>query len=528
MLPFRVLTRPATLATLISLVVCAPVHDPAPTVSIAGGSFVGSNDGITKSFFGIPYAQPPTGNLRFNLPQPVEQYSGVYNATVPAAGCPGLDLAAATSSTTGPMAELNELLNSAFSPPNVTDENCLTLNIWTPAHVLSGADLPVAVYIHGGGFVSGASASYDGEIIVKRALELGQPLIYANLNYRLSAYGFLAGQEVKDAGVTNLGLRDQRQALSWLNQHIRAFGGDPSKVTIWGESSGALSIMYQMLHNNGSTAGLFRGAFMESGSALPLNNYTEPQSVYDSLVSSANCTDSSNTLECLRELPFEAVQTALSALSPESLASAFQPVMDFDFIPDDPPLMVSQGRIANIAFVNGDTDDEGTEIALDFSSSVSTDAEVATWLSTSALPGASQEDVEQVMSLYPANVTEGSPFDTGTANAITPQYKRLAAIETDLLFQAPRRFLLGERWDKQPTWSFLSKLFKSLPDIGSGHQTDLLNIYGPGVMTDYLVNFVTNLNPNNATGVFWPSIMEDTFRKEGTDLLTRLGQEFPE
>jgi len=376
---------------------------------------------------------------------------------------------------------------------------------------------------------------------VQRSVELGEPVIFVSMNYRLSAYGFLASQEIKDAGATNLGLRDQREALKWVQKYVHTFGGDPSKVTIWGESSGALSVCFQMVSNGGNPEGLFRGAFIESGAPLPLGNYTQGQASYDDLVNATNCTTASSTLKCLRELPLETLANAILATS--SLVG-LTPLVDFDFITGSPANLTAQGKIANIPFVNGNCDDEGTEFT--FLSDVSTEEDVELALSSGLIPGAPSSAVQEVLDLYPADPAAGSPFDTGDENAITPQYKRIAAILGDLNFQGPRRAMMQALAGRQPTWSFLSKRFKYLPLIGSGHESDIVIIYGPGDLTDYLVNFVNHLNPNNKTGIYWPqytvqeprlltlwdgseprNITNDTYRAEGISLLTQLGQEFP-
>lgn len=132
-------------------------------------------------------------------------------------------------------------------------EDCLFLNVIRPAGIDSTADLPVAFWIHGGGLYMGGSQDrrYNLSFIVDNSVELGTPMIGVSINYRLSAYGFLMGSEALEAGIANNGFRDQRLAMRWVNENIAAFGGDPAKVTIWGESSGAESVNAQVLAYNG-------------------------------------------------------------------------------------------------------------------------------------------------------------------------------------------------------------------------------------------------------------------------------------
>jgi acetylcholinesterase len=177
--------------------------------------------------------------------------------------------------------------------------------------------------------------------------------------------------------------------------------------------------------------------------------------------------------------------------------------------------------------------------------------------------------MDELLTLYPQDVTLGSPYDTGTQNAFTPEFKRIASILGDLVFQAPRRFFLDHSSEKQNTWSFctwrafsrlqfglypshvdshtVSKRFKSLPILGSLHGSDILNIYGPGELTDYLIHFATNLDPNGGSSVQWPqyttssrqlltflddpvtnvTITQDTYRTDGMEFVTKLSLAHP-
>ncbi|EMD36783.1 hypothetical protein CERSUDRAFT_65576 [Gelatoporia subvermispora B] len=468
----------------------------SPNVTIEDGMLIGAADGGTNKYLGIPFAQPPIGKLRFAPPQQPANYSGVYDASVAGAGCPGFDFGDfSTFSMSNPAEELNTMLSKAFPPPDAIDEDCLTLNVWAPSETKPGADLPVLVVR---GFVSGAGSSYNGSVIVERWIELGSPLVYVNLNYR---------KEVKDANATNLGLRDQRMALEWVNRHIGAFGGDPTKVTIWGESSGAMSVVYQMLHNNGSHNGLFSAAFKDSGTPEFMHNFTDRQDVYDKLVKRADCSHSEDRLGCLKDLSPDALQKGLRGISFRDQDDAFQPAVDREFIQDMPRMMVLRGQIANVPFMTGNCDDDDTLLASIYANHADTDNDVAAILK-STFPNATPKNIAKVMALYPPDVTQGAPFDTGYANALSLQYKRLAAIMTDDIFHSPRRFLLRVRSRKQPVWSFPA-LIKPPRHATQAHQSELLSVYAPGVMTDYLIRFAAHLDPNGgpqsqSTQVYWP------------------------
>ncbi|EMD31127.1 hypothetical protein CERSUDRAFT_89451 [Gelatoporia subvermispora B] len=480
------------------------------------------------------------------------------NATAFGPSCPGTAASSNESSTSStstlpPSLPFNVsaifgILNGVGTTGPVS-EDCLTLNVFVPEGTKAGAKLPVVAWIFGGGFSTGSAVDYNGQAVVHRSMELGQPMIYVSLNYRLSAFGFLSSQEVKEAGVGNLGLRDQRQALRWVQNYIGAFGGDPEKVTIWGESAGSWSVALQLLINGGNSEGLFRAAFLESGSPLPVGNITQVQSTYDALVADAGCSGSSDTLQCLREVPYDTLQVAISnatgTLQPAQNIP-WQPRVDDDLLVDTPTELVRKGIVANVPIINGDCEDEGTIFGLDATiAGVVAAANMTSWLPT-ILHGISQEDMNTILEAYPDNATLGSPFSTGFADSITPEYKRISALQGDLVFQGPRRFMLDQRSAKQPMWSYLYTKGQSNTILGAAHSTDLSDIYGTGDMTDFLINFVNKLNPNNETGVFWPqyntsframmtfldgtpslNITQDTYREEQINLMIEMGQKYP-
>ncbi|KAI0265664.1 carotenoid ester lipase precursor [Gloeopeniophorella convolvens] len=524
------------------------IRSSGPTATLDNGTFVGTSSSGVNKFLGIPFAQPPVGDLRFRLPQPNSAYTGTHDATTFGPACPQQALQLPIP---GELAQeaIDFITNSIYNLVTPSSEDCLTLNVVTPAGVKSGTKLPVVVWIFGGGFELGSPSIYDGGVIVDRSIALGEPVIYVSLNYRVSAFGFLASQEVKDAGVGNLGLQDQRQALRWVQKYIGAFGGDPTKVTIWGESAGAISVALQMLTNGGNTEGLFRAGFMESGSPEPVGDITHGQPYYDDLVKRTGCSGSSDTLECLRSLPYTTLKSAVdqspAIFNYQSLALAWQPRVDGIFLTDAPQKLVQQGSVANIPFVTGDCDDEGTLFSLS-QLNVTTDDEFRDYVAQYFLPNATSDQLDELLTLYPSAISQGSPFDTGLLDALTPQFKRIAAVLGDLAFQAPRRFFLQQRSGTQNTWSFLSKRLKALPALGSAHSTDILNVYGSGELTDYLIQFATNLNPNGGSSPHWPqyttaspqlmtfldgliptTITQDTYRADQFNFLTQLSLEFP-
>jgi para-nitrobenzyl esterase len=243
---------------VIALNVCAIVLSFAQTpygfpvrATIANGVVEGTYD--TKSglqiFLGVPYAKPPVGELRWKVPQPLDNWKGIYPAK---------------SFANGPVQGL-VFGDMRFRSPGVS-EDCLYLNVWSPAKPKSEL-LPVLVYFYGGGFVAGDGSEprYDGASMAKKGI------VVVTVNYRLNIFGFFAHPELsKEAsykGSGNYGLLDQHAALKWVQQNITAFGGDPKKVTIAGESAGSISVSAQMA--SPLSRSLIAGAIGESGAAIP-------------------------------------------------------------------------------------------------------------------------------------------------------------------------------------------------------------------------------------------------------------------
>jgi para-nitrobenzyl esterase len=231
--------RGAALAAALTVGLAA--NAAAEPVRIAQGDVQGVTGGAVESFKGIPFAAPPVGDLRWRPPAAAPAWTGVKTANAFGAIC--------MQPKRGPYGAMP------------MSEDCLTLNIWRPAAAKPGAKLPVMVWIYGGAFVQGASAAafYDGTHFAD------QGVILVNFNYRLGRFGFFAHPAL-DGGpgpVGNYGLMDQIAALKWVKANIAAFGGDPGKVTVFGESAGAVSVNYLMV--SPPARGLFARAMAESG-----------------------------------------------------------------------------------------------------------------------------------------------------------------------------------------------------------------------------------------------------------------------
>ncbi|KAI0028537.1 carotenoid ester lipase precursor [Vararia minispora EC-137] len=526
----------------------------APTIKLDDGIFIGLNTGATNEFLGIPFAKPPVGDLRLRLPQANEPYHGIFNATVFGNRCISQDLTAnIPSDTMNPTAvSVLSAVLQRFNSNEVESEDCLFVNVVVPANATGESKLPVVFWIYGSGFESGTSSAYNGSAVVQRSLELDTPVIYVSLNHRcVLSLGFPGGKEAKEAGIGNLGLRDQRLAMRWVQKYISTFGGDPAKVMIWGESAGASAVEMHMLANGGDNQGLFRSAFMHSVAVFP-DDYSMDigQAVFDQFVSDAGCADALGSVvvfDCLRALPIDAIRNATTptpgVFGYTSLSIGWRPYADGVFVTTSPTQLVLDGSITDIPYVIGNAEDEATMFVLS-ATNITTDEELQAYLSDNAFAAFSMTGIDRILGLYSSDPTAGSPFDTGDANAITPEYKRMAAVLGDAFLQAPRRFLLRQRSGQQPSYAYLYSRFKSTPYLGAFHTSDDADIYGPGDLTDAIVRFAATLDPNGVLNVTWPrytpdapqmfrfldgdvpfEVINDTFRENGIDALIELEAE---
>ncbi|KAJ8495240.1 hypothetical protein ONZ51_g1826 [Trametes cubensis] len=500
---------PRAALSSLALAVAGVSASVNPTVTLDNATVIGVSNNSVTSFFGIPFAEPPVNELRLRLPKPITSYNGTINATLPATQCLQLIPGLRSDLPENIVQAMAAYFSTDFASSDIPQgEDCLTMSVQVPDGTSSGDKLPVLVQFFGGGFTFGSTALTPGDAIVRRSVEMGQPIVYANMNYRNGALGFLGGKEVKEAGVGNLGLQDQRTALRWVQKYISIFGGDPDKVTLWGESAGAISIGLQMVTNGGDNEGLFRGAIMNSGSPLPTGDIELQQPAYDTVVEHAGCTNAEDTLECLRGVSADTLMAAAAAVPNlfdyPGLAEAWAPRADGVFLEAPPQHLVLAGKVAQVPFISGDCLDEGTIFATG-SFNITTDEEFEDFIHEHFFSTTPKALLTPIFELYPNDPKAGSPFGTGDANELSPQFKRMAAIQGDLVFQAPRRFFLDQRSLKQPTWAFMSERGE-VAGLGYPHGSDFGSILMGDDFTDYVIQFTAALNPNGASNrtINWP------------------------
>src|SRR6266487_2213998 len=304
-----------------------------PVVRTRSGAVRGRYERGVATFKGIPFAAPPVGQWRFAAPVPPQPWDGVREASAFSPTPPQVDL----SSQRMPGLDLRPIVGESWRK----GDDYLTLNVWTPDP--GAQELPVMVFIYGGAFVSGASSTplYDGARFARDGVVL------VSFNYRLGVEGFLP----LNGGETNVGLRDQIAALTWIQDNIAAFGGDPNEVTIFGESSGALSV--DTLLAVPSATGLFRRAISQSGGAQQTMSIEQASRVAARL---GEILGISPTRESFASLSFEQLVAAQSQLLPGSLD--LTTARDGDLISAQPVDAVRRGASATVDLLIGTNSQE--------------------------------------------------------------------------------------------------------------------------------------------------------------------------
>ncbi|HKA69169.1 MAG TPA: carboxylesterase family protein [Actinomycetes bacterium] len=315
-----------------------------PIVSLDGGDVRGAAVGDNYAFRGLPYAAPPVGALRWRPPRQPADWEDVLDATGFAPSCPQ------PAPTAGPQSE-----------------DCLFLNVITPRlGSPRGRGLPVLVWVHGGGFVTGAGREYDGSRLA------ADGVVVVTVNYRLGALGFLAHPALASppGGPSgNYGLMDQQAALRWVRENIRAFGGDPGNVSIAGESAGGLAVLAHLV--SPGSRGLFQRAIVQSGSfGLNRRSLAEGQAFGEAFASRAGCPG--QTAACLRSRSVDSLlNSGWPIQAPESA------VVDGRVITESFDSALRHGRFARVPFLNGTNHDEEAIFVLGLGRAVSGGAFVA-------------------------------------------------------------------------------------------------------------------------------------------------------
>ena len=300
-----------------------------PIVRTDDGFVRGMAAGTVDEFLGLPYAAPPTGNLRWRPPAPPAAWDGVRDATQFGPSCPQV---------------LDPKLNPEL-PPGAISEDCLYLNVYAPPPSMNDqGGRPVLVWIHGGGLVQDGARDYDGSKLA------ADGIVVVTINYRLGALGFLAHPALASrpgGAAGNYGLMDQQAALRWVQRNISRFGGDPRNVTIAGQSAGGLSVLAQLV--SPGARGLFQRAIVQSGTfALNQQPLATAEAAGETFATAVGCPDQSAA--CLRSVPVSNLVSKFGVEIPG--------VVDGSVLTQPIGTALARGQFARVPVINGITHDE--------------------------------------------------------------------------------------------------------------------------------------------------------------------------
>jgi para-nitrobenzyl esterase len=389
-----------------------------PIVETRYGKVQGSEQGSISVWKGIPFAQPPTGQRRFRAPQPPEPWTGVREAREFSRMAPQVPEAPAGMVGADRAVELRPM-----------SEDCLYLNVWSPRD--DQEKRPVMVWIHGGAFTLGSASDpwYDGTSFAAK-----HNIVVVTLNYRLGILGFVSLKDLAgaDAGYTgNCGLLDQIAALQWVRENIAAFGGDPDKVTVMGESAGAISI--GTLLGMPAAHGLFQRAVLQSGAGSGMTTRPRATKVAQALLAKLGLETAQ--LATLAEVPLEALLKIQPELGREfGGILAYSPIIDGDTLPQHPSAMIAQGSAANVAILAGTNRDE--------------------WRLFALMSGKPEVDEEQLKRIFGAEARQALTMYTEARADKSPELAWID-IMSDMVFRMPEiRLAEGQVRQGAPVWMY--------------------------------------------------------------------------
>lgn len=478
-----------SLTTIAVLLTAAVAWAQGPTVTVTGGTIEGAIEDGVKVFKGIPYAAPPVRELRWRPPAPVEPWAGVRAATAFSPDCP--------------QAKYSED-SLYYRPPRPQDEDCLCLNVWTAAE--PGDDRPVMVWIHGGALTrgSGAVPTYDGTSMAQKGVVL------VTINYRLGALGFMAHPDLtaesEHGSSGNYGFLDQIAALRWVQENIEKFGGDPDRVTIFGESAGSWSVC--ALQATPLSKGLFHRAIGQSGGLFGPMRYLSDakhgqkaaEQVGLRFADALGAEDAAG----LRAMPADRIVSVFFD-PPDQQSFSIGGNVDGWVFPDEIRSIFAVGRQHDVPVIVGSNADEMTSLT-----------------SRGRIPGTIEqlkEYVDRQYALLSEDFFEVYPADTDEDAAGT-----FLASARDRAFSWQMR-TWARRMENVDSEAYLY-FFTRVPPIENSeyyqafHAAEIAYVFGnlnPDVeytavdrrlsnaMTQYWINFATSGNPNGEDLETWPA-----------------------
>ena len=489
-MPTRLL---ALLLAITTVGACSktPVHLQTPK-----GELLGYVDENVEYYLGVPYAQPPVGDLRWRAPLPIEPWQGTLSAQHNANIC--VQFSPLSGSLTG-------------------DEDCLYLNVWTPAEK-PNKPMPVMVWLHGGGFIigQGSYTKEDGQRLAAR-----QDVVVVAINYRLGIFGFMAHQALTNEDAEhptsgNYGIEDQTAALRWVQANIRAFGGDPDNVTIFGQSAGGISVCAQLASPLAS--GLFHQAVIQSGPCVgPMSSRAAVSKLGAKADASLGCDTATDTLGCMRKKSAEEVANTLPPDPSLGFGKGFTfwwPVHDDKVLPLQFMDAFESGQFNKVPVINGSTLDEATLLIWMSHNLRFKPLQAEQYLTRLEYLTGSSELAEQVAQQYPLADYE-SP------------YAALTASFSDGYFNCMTRQQAQALSNHVPLWSYQfnyreAPFFIPWADLKAFHAAEIQYVFGQPMsftrqnfkeketaladsMMSYWGTFARSGNPNGSGPITWPA-----------------------
>ncbi|KAK7461949.1 hypothetical protein VKT23_008382 [Stygiomarasmius scandens] len=479
-------------------------------IPLKTGTFRGTSANGTEKWLGIPYAQPPVGSLRFKAPVPITKRSNSLKV----------------ASTFG-----NACPQPAGSLGAPRSEDCLYLNVSQLSicklirfnRVIRSGDLRTLLQTQDSrswsGFIASSNPATDPTRIIHRSVSIDKPVVFVSINYRLNTFGFLSSSLV-NAKDLNAGLLDQRQAFAFIQENIAAFGGDPEKVTIWGQSAGAGSVESHFLYP--SSRPLFRAGIGESStgpfkSSPPASTYDKPNMPFRRLLDATGCPFGPTSLSCLQQVPFETLMGVTNGMIDNTLnGQLWQPSIGpkGSFATAQASKVIESGDFLHLPYLAGTNVNEGAGFSVTVAdlnlTGAAQDARFVQFISELFIDNSTiTKDVyDGILTRWKANdPTLGAPFNTGDS-----LFDRAEAWYTDEMFLSPRRFFFEHASSLQTMFAYYFREFipGNSPMLGVAHASELVLIFGPvpttvedqfaNQMLDFWINFVSDLNP----GGEWP------------------------
>ncbi|KAF4631457.1 hypothetical protein G7Y89_g6670 [Cudoniella acicularis] len=424
---------------------------PAPTVDLGYARYQGTtiSAGINQ-FLGMRYAAPPLGELRFRAPQNPLVETHIQNATIQGPICLSVQ--------------------NPFVPPQASAEDCLFINVYTPASANNSSKLPVMIWLQGGAFITNFNADYNGTGLIQIS---GGNVVVVTFNFRVGVYGFLASEDVRQNGDLNVGLLDQRKAIDWVQEHIENFGGDPQRVTLFGTSSGGGSVLLHTLAHGGNNTRAFSGVISLDPYVPEIFKVERLEFQYQEILKGTNCT----SLSCLRLLPTEKLQVVnVNRAFPgqtELPLFGFGPCIDDTFLPNRPSKLLAEGRFYAVPLLQGTVTNEGTIFI-----SEANNASQFSQFFTAQFPDLDTTGIDKHYSYVPLNETSSQG----------PYFDRLAFAYGDSTFTC-FGLSFAEAFAKAgaPVYSYLYNVLDPVNvalGLGVPHTWEVDAVWGPGNAVD--------------------------------------------